>query len=85
MLPESVRLVVATAEDDDRLADMRVETMRPTLEDVGRFDPLRARVGFLETFFPADIRIILLHEAIAGFFGVLTRADHLYLDHLYIL
>ncbi|MCA0921200.1 GNAT family N-acetyltransferase [Pseudooceanicola nanhaiensis] len=74
----------ATGAEGPLLADLRVRAMRPSLEAVGRFDPLRARSRFLDGFDPAVTRVILVDGAIAGFLVLRPRADHLYLDHLYL-
>ncbi|MYM57306.1 GNAT family N-acetyltransferase [Rhodobacteraceae bacterium GS-10] len=58
--------------------------MRPSLEAVGRFDPERARARFLDSFDAADTKIIHAGNAVVGFFVVRRRADHFYLDHLYV-
>ena len=78
------RIEAAVEADAERLADIRVEAMRPSLEAVGRFDPLRARDRFLGSFVATDTRVILVEEGIAGFFVVRRHADHFYLDHLYV-
>ncbi|MEE4012997.1 GNAT family N-acetyltransferase [Roseibium sp. FZY0029] len=70
--------------DAERLANLRVEAMRPSLEAVGRFDPVRARERFLDGFVAADTCIIQVEGSIAGFLVVRRRADHFYLDHLYV-
>jgi len=74
----------AVAADADRLAAIRVEAMRPSLEAVGRFDPVRARDRFLDCFRAADTKIIHAKDGVAGFFVVRRYANHLYLDHLYV-
>lgn len=78
------RIEPATEVDADRLADIRVDAMRPSLEAAGRFDPVRARGRFLDSFSAADTKIVFADEAIAGFFVVRRRIDHFYLDHLYV-
>ena len=78
------RIEAASVGDAERLADIRVEAMRPSLEAVGRFDPVRARDRFLGSFVAAETRIIKVEEGIAGFFVVRRRSDHFYLDHLYV-
>jgi GNAT superfamily N-acetyltransferase len=70
--------------DAERLANLRVEAMRPSLEAVGRFDPDRARDRFLKSFRPEDTQIISLNERVIGFYVVRRNPDHLYLDHLYL-
>ena len=74
----------AAMADAKRLADLRVKAMRPSLEAAGRFDPDRARARFLETFRPADTRLLLEEDRLAGFYVLRSRDDHLYLDHLYL-
>ena len=75
----------AIPEDAERLADLRVAAMRPSLEAVGRFDLHRARVRFLDGFSPEQTQIILFDGTLAGFAVVREAVDHLYLDHLYVL
>lgn len=70
--------------DPFRLAEIRVEAMKPSLEAVGRFDPERARKRFLETYVPQDTQIILSNNDLIGFFVVREHPDHLYLDHIYV-
>lgn len=70
--------------DPEILATIRVDAMRPSLEAVGRFDPIRARERFLSTFSPNETRLIHLQNDLVGFYVVRRRPDHLYLHHLYI-
>ncbi|RFU45679.1 N-acetyltransferase [Paraburkholderia sp. DHOC27] len=58
--------------------------MRESLERIGRFDPGRAREGFLASFEPAFCRFILVDEVRAGLVQVEPEADHLLLNHFYI-
>jgi len=84
MRSRDFRLTTAEAGDANRLADIRVEAMRPSLEAVGRFDPDRARDRFLKSFRPEDTTIIHVEGDIAGFIVLRVFADHFYLDHLYV-
>ncbi|MEP0235045.1 GNAT family N-acetyltransferase [Roseibium sp.] len=72
-------------DDGERLAHLRVAAMRPSLEAIGRFDPARAKARFLESFTPDETLRIEASGQLVGFFVLRTRADHLYLDHLYVL
>ena len=81
---QDIRLLSADNIDPDRLAAIRVEAMKPSLQALGRFDPERARNRFLETYDPADTQIVKAGEDLIGFFVVRRRSDHLYLDHIYI-
>lgn len=73
--------------DGQALAELRAVAMRPSLEALGRFDPLRVRQRLLETFTPESTWIILIQRELAGFY-VLREYDtpdkHLYLDHFYL-
>ena len=80
----SLRFDVAKETDAKRLATLRVNAMRPSLEAVGRFNQERARRRFLDTFVPADTTLVLSGKQLLGFFAVRDREDHLYLDHLYV-
>lgn len=78
------RTRIADETQAERLADIRVEAMRPSLEAAGRFDPDRARERFLKSFRPEDTRILCLDDSVVGFYVVRRNADHFYLDHLYV-
>ena len=79
-----ITLSPATAADAERLADIRVEAMRPSLEAVGLFDPQRARRRLLDDFSPGDTRLILAGDTLAGFCVIRLKPDHLRLQHLYL-
>ncbi|WP_050478554.1 GNAT family N-acetyltransferase [Herbaspirillum rhizosphaerae] len=75
-----------TASSDlDELVGIRIAAMRESLERVGRFDPVRARERLQSGFSPADTRFVLHETRRVGFVVLKTKADHLLLDHLYIL
>ncbi|MCJ8309944.1 MAG: GNAT family N-acetyltransferase, partial [Hyphomicrobiales bacterium] len=84
LLMQDIRLLSTENIDPDRLATIRVEAMKPSLQALGRFDPERARNRFLKTYDPADTQIVKVGHDLIGFFVVRTRSDHLYLDHIYI-
>jgi len=58
--------------------------MRESLEQVGRFDPTRARERFLSGFSPKHTRRILHSGEEVGFFVVKPEVNELLLDHLYV-
>lgn len=74
----------ATTDEAERLAALRIDAMRPSLEAAGRFDPQRARTRFLDTFVPTETHVLRVDGRIAGFYVLRSREDHLYLDHLYL-
>lgn len=75
---------IAKAADAERLAAIRVEAMQPSLEAVGRFDPIRAKHRFLSSFVPEDTQLILLNSKLIGLFVVRDKKNHLWIDHLYL-
>ncbi len=66
------------------LADMRVAAMRPSLEAIGRFDPVRARDRFLATYVADDTQLLFMGDVLVGFYVLRDMGTHLYLDHLYV-
>ncbi|NML31718.1 GNAT family N-acetyltransferase [Paraburkholderia antibiotica] len=80
-----VTFVGTTHHDVDALVQIRIEAMRESLEQIGRFDPQRARDRFLASFDPAFCRFILVDGACAGFVLARPVDDYLALDHLYIV
>lgn len=81
---KTIKFVVASAEDAEALADLRVDFMRPSLEALGRFDPERARERFLASFDPDTTQKIDMGGELIGFYAVKEFDDHLYLDNLYL-
>jgi GNAT superfamily N-acetyltransferase len=76
---------ISTVTDDDKdsLAELRIFAMKESLENIGRFDPDRARSRFLEKFLSEDTRKVLLNGELIGFYVLKNKGDHFYLDHLY--
>lgn len=81
---QTIKFVKTSADDGDELADLRVEVMRPSLEAIGRFDPVRARQRFLDSFVPNGTRKIERGGQLIGFYAVKVFDDHLFLDNLYL-
>jgi len=74
----------AKQQDSTALAELRVRAMKPSLEAVGRFDPIRARERFLSSFNSVNTTKIMHESELVGFMVVLEKGDHIWLDHLYI-
>ncbi|WP_208994809.1 GNAT family N-acetyltransferase [Pseudovibrio sp. Alg231-02] len=74
----------AESEDADLLANIRVQSMRESLEALGRFDPDRARKRFLNSFVCEDTFKLVSGQQILGFYVLRDRQDYIWLDHLYI-
>ena len=79
-------LALAPASDDDfeALLALRLAAMHESLQQLGRFDPRRARERLSRAFEPAHTRHILQGDERVGFVVLLPMRDHLLLDHLYI-
>ena len=58
-----------TVADFDELVALRIATMRPSLERIGRFDPQTAAERFRNTFRPAVTRRIIVDGGHAGCVG----------------
>ena len=81
---QDVTITQAGATDPERLADIRVAAMRPSLEAIGRFDPDRARARFIATYVAEDTFLLSRGGEVIGFYVLRNRPDYLYLDHLYL-
>ena len=76
--------LLAKPSDGYALAELRALTMEPSLTAIGRYDANTVRNRFLDTFEPSQTVKIMEHGTLVGFYVVRIRADHHYLDHLYI-
>lgn len=70
--------------DGNLLAEVRALAMKPSLLKLGRYDESRVRNRFLDNFVPESTFKIMESNDLLGFYVVLIREDHHYLDHLYI-
>jgi len=76
---------VNTSEDDfDALVELRIEAMRESLEKIGRFNRERSIERFRSSFAAADTKRILCDNVLLGFYSLASKADHLFLSHLYV-
>lgn len=66
------------------MAELRTAAMRPSLEQLGRFDPVRARERLLNSFFPEYSKHIILEDKKVGFYTLRPTPGGLRLDHFYI-
>ncbi len=74
----------ACAEDFERLVALRLRVMRPHLERVGRFDPVRARDRFKAGFTPEATRLIEIDGVFAGCVTLKPDAEGFELMHFYV-
>lgn len=84
MKPSDLKYMSARLSDAITLADIRARAMQPSLELLGRFDEQRVRQRLLSNFQPDDTQKIFYQGKLVGFYVLLDKTDHLYLDHFYI-
>ncbi|MEQ5841906.1 GNAT family N-acetyltransferase [Paraburkholderia acidicola] len=81
----NITYTATTSADADTLVEIRILAMKESLERIGRFDAQRARDRFLASFDPSLCRYIVTDGTTVGFVVVRPMADHVLLDHLYVL
>lgn len=74
----------ATVDDLDPLADLRAEVLRPDLERLGRFDPVRVRQRLRDHFDPAHTWIIEADGELVGSVALRPDGDERWLEHFYL-
>jgi len=70
--------------DGESLAELRISSMRESLEAIGRFERDRARQRFLSAFQPESTWKIIIDDELAGFYVFTELPDYLHIDHLYV-
>lgn len=75
----------AVLSEGEILANIRVQSMKESLEAIGRFDPDTARNRFLSAFKSEETTVILVKSEIIGFYVIQNKEDSIYLAHLYLL
>jgi len=83
-LPADWSLRAATVRDAQWIADLRAVVLRPDLERLGRFDPVRVRQRFLAAFEPSATRVVLVDGAAAGSIAVRAEDGSLWIEHFYL-
>ncbi len=74
----------AEATDAAWIAELRAVVMRPDLERLGRFDPVRVRERFLAAFEPEQTYVIHSDGVDAGVIAVRPEADARWIEHFFI-
>ncbi|MFJ2368077.1 GNAT family N-acetyltransferase [Microbacterium sp. NPDC087665] len=72
------------AEDAYWIMELRAVVLRPDLERLGRFDPIRVRQRFLDAFIPAQTRAIVVGGDDVGVVTLRSEKDAVWLEHFYI-
>lgn len=79
-----MEIIEVVKQDALSLAELRVMAMRESLEELGRFDPVRARERFLSSFNPDFTKKVVIDGELAAFYAVKEELEWLYLDHIYV-
>ncbi|MGO4144939.1 GNAT family N-acetyltransferase [Paenarthrobacter sp. YAF11_1] len=74
----------AVASDAAWIAELRAVVMRPDLERLERFDPVRVRERFLNGFQPEYTYIIHTDGVDAGVIAVRPEPDARWIEHFYV-
>ncbi|NQD89501.1 GNAT family N-acetyltransferase [Paenarthrobacter sp. CM16] len=83
-MPADFALRPAVASDAAWIAELRAVVMRPDLERLERFDPVRVRERFLNGFQPEHTYIIHSEGVDAGVIAVRPEPDSRWIEHFYL-
>lgn len=83
-MPADFALRPAVASDAAWIAELRAAVMRPDLERLDRFDPVRVRERFLNGFQPEYTYIIHTDGVDAGVIAVRPEPDERWIEHFYV-
>jgi GrpB-like predicted nucleotidyltransferase (UPF0157 family)/GNAT superfamily N-acetyltransferase len=74
----------STRADASWMVELRAAVMRPDLERLGIFDPVRVRQRFLNAFDPALTSVIQVDGADVGLIAVRPEAHTIWIEHFYL-
>ncbi|BAS15635.1 acetyltransferase [Arthrobacter sp. Hiyo8] len=83
-VPAEFSLRPALPADAAWIAELRAVVMRPDLERLGRWDPVRVRERFLKAFQPEHTFVIAVEGQAAGVIAVRPESDALWIEHFYV-
>lgn len=66
------------------MAELRAVVLRPDLERLDRYDPIRVRQRFRDAFVPAFTRVIVSDGEDVGLVAVRPEQDAVWLEHFYL-
>jgi len=72
------------ASDLDWIVELRVDVLRPDLERLGRFDPIRVRDRMRSAFRADATRVIVVDGADVGSIAVRAEPDARWIEHFYL-
>ncbi|MDF9749630.1 GNAT superfamily N-acetyltransferase [Arthrobacter sp. ES3-54] len=70
--------------DASWIAELRAQVMRPDLERLGRWDPVRVRQRFLTGFHPAHTFVVEVEASAVGVIAVRPESDEQWIEHFYL-
>lgn len=74
----------AVQEDQEQLADLRALVLYDDLTRLGRYDDVKVRERFRNTFNPAQTQIIEVEGSMVGCVALKPKAEAYLLEHFYI-
>ncbi|KQR37349.1 acetyltransferase [Microbacterium sp. Leaf159] len=77
-------LRASSSSDAPWMAELRAIVMRPDLERLGRYDPVRVRQRFLDAFAPEHTRVIVVDGEDVGLIAVRGEPDAVWIEHFYL-
>ncbi|MFF2297887.1 GNAT family N-acetyltransferase [Arthrobacter sp. NPDC058127] len=83
-MPAKFSLRPALPSDAGWIAELRAVVMRPDLERLGRWDPVRVRERFLNAFQSEYTFVVAVEGQAAGVIAVRPEPDALWIEHFYI-
>lgn len=82
---EQLGFAPCTADDFETMLAMRLESMRESLERLGRYNPERSRERLERSFYPEFSEFILWNGERIGFYTFRPASDGFHLEHFYLL
>ncbi|MBP2379819.1 GNAT superfamily N-acetyltransferase [Microbacterium phyllosphaerae] len=83
-MPVAWSLRASSASDAAWMAELRAIVMRPDLERLDRYDPVRVRQRFLDAFVPENTRVIVVDGEDVGLVAVRHENDGVWIEHFYL-
>lgn len=82
--PGTTVLRPATRRDAAWIAELRAAAMRPDLERLGRYNRVFVRRRFLDSFDPADARVLELDGRAIGVIAMRVAGERAWIEHFFL-
>ena len=85
-LPAPAPFIWSTArpEDGPAIAELRADVLRPSLEQLGRYDEVRVRQYFLSAFVPEHTYVLRTTQGVAGTIALRATQAGTWIEHFYL-